>query len=63
MIALDFAFYVFYIIFSSVAPTDVELRVPGERGPVDGDLVAGAGEELEVECVAGKKFACPSIKH
>ena len=51
------------ILFSSVAPTDVELRVPGERGPVEGDLVAGAGEELEVECVAGEKFARLSIKH
>jgi len=29
--------------------------VPGEMTGVQGDLVAAAGEELEVECVAGNK--------
>ena len=39
-----------------VAPSTVELRVPGESGGVEGNLVAGAGEEVEVECVAGEIF-------
>ena len=38
----------------SVPPEKVFLRLAGERQPLIGDLVAGAGEEVEVECVAGK---------
>ena len=34
-------------------PEKVYLRLAGESQALVGDLVAGAGEEVEVECVAG----------
>ena len=47
--------YIYLSIYLLVAPARVYLRVPGEMTGVQGGLVAAAGEELEVECVAGKK--------
>lgn len=32
----------------------MRLRIPGEVEWVEDDLVAAAGEELEVECVSGR---------
>jgi hypothetical protein len=40
----------------SAPPSSLHLVVPGDSAPLRGALVAASGQDLEVDCVAGKKL-------